>query len=66
MYFTMRAACPEFFTNRDMSRPELRELMTNGLVAGALRYMIVAKVHLLHLDKMRYQLVTKIALIRIG
>ncbi|KAL0867916.1 hypothetical protein ABMA27_008594 [Loxostege sticticalis] len=30
MYFTMRAACPEFFTNRDMSRPELRELMTNG------------------------------------
>ncbi|XP_038213753.1 alpha-tocopherol transfer protein-like [Zerene cesonia] len=26
MYFTMRAACPEFFTNRDVKRPELVDL----------------------------------------
>nr|XP_012146517.1 PREDICTED: uncharacterized protein LOC100877368 isoform X2 [Megachile rotundata] len=26
MYFTMRAAIPEFFTNRDITRPELREI----------------------------------------
>lgn len=26
MYFTMRTACPEFFSNRDITRPELRDL----------------------------------------
>ncbi|XP_063368553.1 alpha-tocopherol transfer protein-like [Cydia amplana] len=26
MYFTMRAACPEYFCNRDMNRPELMDL----------------------------------------
>ncbi|CAB3245876.1 unnamed protein product [Arctia plantaginis] len=30
MYFTVRAACPEFFTNRDITRPELMELMNKG------------------------------------
>ncbi|CAH0758486.1 unnamed protein product [Diatraea saccharalis] len=30
MYFTMRAACPEFFTNRDVTRPELKDIMTRG------------------------------------
>ncbi|XP_050353393.1 alpha-tocopherol transfer protein-like [Nymphalis io] len=30
MYFTMRAACPEFFTNRDINRPELQELITKA------------------------------------
>ncbi|XP_034827631.1 alpha-tocopherol transfer protein-like [Maniola hyperantus] len=33
MYFTMRAACPEFFTNRDVNRPELADLVTK--VQGA-------------------------------
>ncbi|XP_063219070.1 clavesin-2 [Bacillus rossius redtenbacheri] len=27
MYFTMRAAIPEFFTNRDVNRPELQEIL---------------------------------------
>ncbi|CAK1590114.1 unnamed protein product [Parnassius mnemosyne] len=27
MYFTMRTACPEFFTNRDIRRPELADLL---------------------------------------
>ncbi|XP_044260173.1 alpha-tocopherol transfer protein-like [Tribolium madens] len=27
MYFTMRAAIPEFFTNRDVTRPELQEII---------------------------------------
>ncbi|XP_076749007.1 alpha-tocopherol transfer protein-like [Xylocopa sonorina] len=27
MYFTMRAAIPEFFTNRDVTRPELLEIL---------------------------------------
>ncbi|XP_067015279.1 alpha-tocopherol transfer protein-like isoform X2 [Anabrus simplex] len=27
MYFTMRAAVPEFFTNRDVTRPELQEML---------------------------------------
>lgn len=27
MYFTMRTACPEFFTNRDITRPELQEIV---------------------------------------
>lgn len=26
MYFTMRGAAPEFFANRDVNRPEIREL----------------------------------------
>ncbi|XP_022131088.1 alpha-tocopherol transfer protein-like [Pieris rapae] len=30
MYFTMRAACPEFFTERDVTRPELRDLMSRA------------------------------------
>ncbi|XP_052751962.1 alpha-tocopherol transfer protein-like [Galleria mellonella] len=30
MYFTMRTACPEFFTNRDIKRPELKDLMNRG------------------------------------
>jgi hypothetical protein len=30
MYFTMRAACPEFFTERDINRPELCDLITRG------------------------------------
>nr|ATY51916.1 CTD29 [Heliconius melpomene] len=31
MYFTMRAACPEFFTNRDASTPALREVLKSKL-----------------------------------
>ncbi|KOB76021.1 Cellular retinaldehyde-binding protein [Operophtera brumata] len=31
MYFTMRAACPEFFTNRDATRPDLNEIMANKI-----------------------------------
>jgi hypothetical protein len=27
MYFTMRAAVPEFFNDRDVTRPELKELL---------------------------------------
>ncbi|KAF7993696.1 hypothetical protein HCN44_010291 [Aphidius gifuensis] len=27
MYFTMRGAAPEFFTNRDVTRPEMKELV---------------------------------------
>jgi hypothetical protein len=27
MYFTMRAAVPEFFSNRDVTRPELKQLL---------------------------------------
>ncbi|XP_017891001.1 alpha-tocopherol transfer protein-like isoform X2 [Ceratina calcarata] len=27
MYFTMRAAVPEFFTNRDVTRPEVRDVL---------------------------------------
>lgn len=27
MYFTMRAAVPEFFANRDPSLPEIKEVM---------------------------------------
>ncbi|XP_013184161.2 alpha-tocopherol transfer protein-like [Amyelois transitella] len=27
MYFTMRAACPEFFNDRDITRPEFKELL---------------------------------------
>ncbi|KAG6449790.1 hypothetical protein O3G_MSEX006247 [Manduca sexta] len=30
MYFTMRAACPEFFANRDINRTELTELMSRA------------------------------------
>ncbi|KAL4707243.1 hypothetical protein ACJJTC_008324 [Scirpophaga incertulas] len=30
MYFTMRNACPEFFTNRDINSPELRDLVNRG------------------------------------
>ncbi|RZB38689.1 CRAL TRIO domain containing protein [Asbolus verrucosus] len=30
MYFTMRSAIPEFFTNRDISRPELQEIAKIG------------------------------------
>ena len=26
MYFTMRALVPEFFSNRDVTRPEMREI----------------------------------------
>ncbi|KAM3963871.1 alpha-tocopherol transfer protein-like [Aphomia sociella] len=33
MYFTMRAACPEFFTNRDATKPDLDELL-NAKVQG--------------------------------
>lgn len=29
MYFTMRAAAPEFFTNRDVNKPPLRNVMAN-------------------------------------
>ncbi|XP_013145488.1 PREDICTED: alpha-tocopherol transfer protein-like [Papilio polytes] len=35
MYFTMRTACPEFFTDRDITRPELNNLM-NRLYATPL------------------------------
>ncbi|CAH0713573.1 unnamed protein product, partial [Brenthis ino] len=31
MYFTMRAACPEFFTNRDATSPALREVLNSKL-----------------------------------
>jgi hypothetical protein len=27
MYFTMRAAVPEFFNDRDVTRPELKEIL---------------------------------------
>lgn len=27
MYFTMRAAVPEFFNDRDVNRPELQEIL---------------------------------------
>jgi hypothetical protein len=27
MYFTMRAAVPEFFSNRDVTRTELKEIL---------------------------------------
>ncbi|XP_053617230.1 alpha-tocopherol transfer protein-like [Plodia interpunctella] len=30
MYFTVRSACPEFFTNRDVTRPEFKELLTKA------------------------------------
>ncbi|KAJ8917406.1 hypothetical protein NQ315_002430 [Exocentrus adspersus] len=30
MYFTMRAAVPEFFSNRDISRPELQQIIELG------------------------------------
>ncbi|KAJ2940271.1 hypothetical protein O0L34_g11841 [Tuta absoluta] len=30
MYFTMRAACPEFFTNRDMTMPNLADLASRA------------------------------------
>ncbi|CAH0549250.1 unnamed protein product [Brassicogethes aeneus] len=30
MYFTMRTACPEFFSNRDIMRPELQALRNLG------------------------------------
>ncbi|XP_026490734.1 alpha-tocopherol transfer protein-like [Vanessa tameamea] len=36
MYFTMRAACPEFFTNRDASSPALREILKSKLQGPAL------------------------------
>ncbi|XP_026333792.1 alpha-tocopherol transfer protein-like [Hyposmocoma kahamanoa] len=36
MYFTMRAACPEFFTNRDASRPDLYEILTAKVQGPAL------------------------------
>lgn len=36
MYFTMRAACPEFFTNRDASSPALREVLKSKLQGPAL------------------------------
>ncbi|XP_050353390.1 alpha-tocopherol transfer protein-like [Nymphalis io] len=36
MYFTMRAACPEFFTNRDASSPALKEILKNKLQGPAL------------------------------
>lgn len=36
MYFTMRAACPEFFTNRDATSPALREILNNKLQGPAL------------------------------
>ncbi|XP_045516584.1 alpha-tocopherol transfer protein-like [Pieris brassicae] len=31
MYFTMRAACPEFFTNRDATSPVLRDVLRSKL-----------------------------------
>ncbi|XP_068623414.1 alpha-tocopherol transfer protein-like [Battus philenor] len=36
MYFTMRAACPEFFSNRDVTSPELREILKGKLQGPAL------------------------------
>ncbi|XP_059049311.1 alpha-tocopherol transfer protein-like [Achroia grisella] len=30
MYFTMRTACPEFFTQRDVTRPDLKDLLSRG------------------------------------
>lgn len=27
MYFTMRGAAPEFFMNRDVTRPEMKEIL---------------------------------------
>ncbi|CAB3220130.1 unnamed protein product [Arctia plantaginis] len=47
MYFTMRTACPEFFTNRDITRPELMDLMIRaqnptlpGLTPGGRRITV--------------------------
>lgn len=36
MYFTMRAACPEFFTKRDATMPELEDILTNKIQGPAL------------------------------
>ncbi|GBP00809.1 Alpha-tocopherol transfer protein-like [Eumeta japonica] len=36
MYFTMRAAVPEFFADRDISRPELKQLMLHKVQGPAL------------------------------
>lgn len=30
MYFTMRTACPEFFTNRDVTKPDLSEVIAKA------------------------------------
>lgn len=38
MYFTMRAALPEFFADRDITRPELQELVKIGFVIHFLYY----------------------------
>ncbi|XP_018568173.1 alpha-tocopherol transfer protein-like [Anoplophora glabripennis] len=32
MYFTMRAAVPEFFSNRDINRPELQQILELGTI----------------------------------
>ncbi|CAG9770886.1 unnamed protein product [Ceutorhynchus assimilis] len=32
MYFTMRTACPDFFSNRDINRPELQLIANIGLI----------------------------------
>ncbi|KAJ0173233.1 hypothetical protein K1T71_011409 [Dendrolimus kikuchii] len=53
MYFTMRAACPEFFANRDASKPDLQEIMMNkiegpplpGLTPNGRRVTICRGIH---------------------
>ncbi|XP_052751970.1 alpha-tocopherol transfer protein-like [Galleria mellonella] len=53
MYFTLRAACPEFFTNRDATSPELEEILSkkiqgpplSGLTPNGRRVTICRGVH---------------------
>ncbi|XP_073948139.1 alpha-tocopherol transfer protein-like [Choristoneura fumiferana] len=53
MYFTMRTACPEFFNNRDITRPELKEVFVNkvqgpplpGVTPNGRRVTLVRGIH---------------------
>ncbi|XP_011498431.1 PREDICTED: alpha-tocopherol transfer protein-like [Ceratosolen solmsi marchali] len=51
MYFTMRALVPEFFSNRDVTRPEMKEIISNvyvpplpGLTKNGRRVIIMSGV----------------------
>lgn len=52
MYFTMRAACPEFFNNRDPTNPDLEEIMNKiegpplpGITPNGRRVTICRGIH---------------------